>query len=259
MLKTLFKFLFDLIPADSPLLYKVATKYADRFNCDNNSVFHNNGEAALLKREIHKFSEGVVFDIGANVGEWSKFCLSMAPNLNLHIFEPSTTTYKTLEKFKWPQNISLNNIGLGEKEENLSLNIFEDGSGLNSLYPRQGIGENQVIKTETVTIKTLDDYCERHEIQCIDYLKMDVEGHELSVLKGAKKMLQNKKINMIQFEYGGCNIDARVLLKDIWNFLNEHGYMISKIYPDNVKYFEKYDQRLENFKYSNWLATTAKS
>jgi hypothetical protein len=58
---------------------------------------------------------------------------------------------------------------------------------------------------------------------------------------------------MVQFEYGGCNIDSKVFLKDIFEFFEEMNYSFYKIFPDRLKPFERYDQRLDNFKYQNWL------
>lgn len=67
-------------------------------------------------------------------------------------------------------------------------------------------------------------------------------------------MLSQNRISIIQFEYGGCNLDARVYLRDIWDLLSGHGYKLAKIYPEKLKYYEDYDQKLEIFKYSNWVA-----
>jgi hypothetical protein len=67
-------------------------------------------------------------------------------------------------------------------------------------------------------------------------------------------MLKNGSIRVIQFEYGGCNLDARVYLGDIWDFLEPHGFRFSKLYPEGPRQIEKYQQSLETFKYSNWIA-----
>jgi hypothetical protein len=64
---------------------------------------------------------------------------------------------------------------------------------------------------------------------------------------------------MVQFEYGGCNIDSKVLLKDIFEFFSGMNYRFYKIFPDRLKFFQRYDQRLENFKYQNWLLISEKS
>ena len=66
-------------------------------------------------------------------------------------------------------------------------------------------------------------------------------------------MLAEGRIKTIQFEYGGCNIDARVFLKDLFDFFSHFSYEFHKIQPQALRPVERYDQRLEDFQYQNWL------
>ncbi len=84
-------------------------------------------------------------------------------------------------------------------------------------------------------------------------MKVDVEGHELEVLKGGRNLFIKGQVKIIQFEYGACNIDARVFLKDIFDFFKGMNYFFFKIYPKYVKFIKQYKERLENFLYQNWL------
>ena len=127
---------------------------------------------------------------------------------------------------------------------------------MNSLYRRQGLEHLGVApqgREETIELQTVDDYCSKRDVIKINYLKLDVEGHELEVLKGAKDALRGGRIEIIQFEYGGCNIDSRVLLKDIFDFVEGLPYLVCKILPENIQQIPRYSQALENFQYSNWL------
>ena len=85
-----------------------------------------------------------------------------------------------------------------------------------------------------------------------------MEGHELEVFKGGESLFREGRVQVIQFEYGGCNIDSKVLLKDIFEFFEGMNYGFCKIFPDRLKPVERYDQRLENFKYQNWLMVNEK-
>lgn len=251
--------LFSVVPSRSPLLYKVANLYVDRFNGDNNSDFASNGEARFLREILPSLNSeaGVVFDVGANVGHWAQCCLAIAPKLNMHLFEPAAAPYKTLELIEWPPAVRLNNVGLGSQRETLALNVVRGQSSLNSIYSRTTAVDSLVREVESVTLTTLDDYCGAHGIERIDFLKIDVEGHEWAVLTGARALLQERRIRLIQFEYGGCYLDARVQLADVWALLAGYGFSIGKLIPSGVRRYERYEQPLETFKYSNWVAFSA--
>jgi FkbM family methyltransferase len=199
-------------------------------------------------------NSSIVFDIGANVGNWSKFAINIAPNIQLHCFEPVSSTYKELSRHKWPENVHLNNTGMGDQEGVMEINIACVSSTLNSLYRRSGVEASEITSKEKIIINTVDRYCFHKKIKEIHFLKVDVEGHELAVLKGMRRMLTEGRVGMIQFEYGGCNLDARVYLGDIWEFLQQFNFSIYKIFPTEIRRIPKYTQLLETFKYSNWLA-----
>jgi hypothetical protein len=151
---------------------------------------------------------------------------------------------------------------LGSREEERKLYIFKEGATINSLYKRRGlesVGLETQRQEENIRLETLDGYCRKTGIEKIDYLKIDVEGHELEVFKGALQMLKNNQIGIIQFEYGGANIDAKVLLKDLFEFFQNYNYTLYKIYPKGLHRKRRYDQQLENFQYQNWAAVNKKS
>lgn len=246
--------IFGLLPPRNRLLYRACQKYVDRFNGDNNSDPLSNGEARLLQTELPKLRGGVVFDIGANVGNWAEYAISVEPTIELHCFEPSHETFVQLSTRQWPDNVYLNNVGLGETDEHLELNIVDSGSGLNSLHARHGVDVAQVKSKETVSITTVDAYCQANGVETIQFLKVDVEGHELAVFRGMEHTLSQRRVRMIQFEYGGCNLDARVHLADIWGYLEPFGFTFHKIYPDGPKAIATYSQALETFRYANYIA-----
>ena len=243
-----------LVPADDEHLYRVCRRYVDRYNGENDNDIHSNGELRFMRQMLPHCQ--TVFDVGANVGKWAALALTINPTLNLHCFEPSQTIYQRLIANAFPPNVICNDFGFGSAPGQKALYVFEEGSGLNSLYKRQGLEDGWGLApqqhTETVYLDTVDHYCQERKILEIDFLKVDVEGHELHVFKGASGMLTKGRIRIIQFEYGGCNIDARVLLKDLFEFFQPFGYAFYKIYPQELRQIERYDQRLENFQYQNW-------
>lgn len=260
LLKRLFSGLFSLLPAQNGHIAALCQQYVDRFNGDNNDDLHSNGELDYLQRALHE--SRVVFDVGANKGDWTARVTAMQPGLVVHSFEPSATTFEQLAARSFAGTVMRNPFGLGSKAEERTLHVFAEGSGNNSLYQRQGLeagwGLSPQQLTETIRLDTLDHYCQQQQVTRIDLLKLDVEGHELEVLRGATTMLQQGGIRLIQFEYGGCNIDSGVLLKDLFEFLEPFGYQFYKIFPQALKHIPHYDQRLENFRYQNWVASLGK-
>ncbi|MBK8352977.1 MAG: FkbM family methyltransferase [Saprospirales bacterium] len=127
-------------------------------------------------------------------------------------------------------------------------------SGLASVYQRNlDFIDIKMDKIEKISVKKMDDYCIENNISEITFLKIDVEGNELSVLNGAKKLLSENKIKYIQFEFGGCNIDSRTYFKDFYDLLNEK-YKVYRILRDGLFHIEKYSENLEIFVTSNFFA-----
>lgn len=104
---------------------------------------------------------------------------------------------------------------------------------------------------------TIDAYCLHNNISTIDYLKIDVEGHEFKVLQGAQRLLGSRAIRYVQFEFNSCAIFERVFLKDIFDMLLKQGYTVYKITPQGLILIENWNWCLETLGQSNYLGTTA--
>ena len=84
---------------------------------------------------------------------------------------------------------------------------------------------------------------------------MDVEGHELDVLRGAARHLDDRKIGAILFEFGGCNIDTRSYLRDYFNFFKKYGpNRMFRITPSGyLSPLDSYREIDEQFRTTNFL------
>jgi FkbM family methyltransferase len=240
----------------NPAVHAACQHYVNRFRGQNDSTIETNGELRFMRERLPAC--GTVFDVGANVGDWAKLALGINPSMTLHCFEPSKATFARLTANAFPANVSCHNIGFGSEPAEKELFVFEDGSGMNSLYQRTGLEDGWSIappsRSETVRIETLDAFCGARGIGRIDFLKMDVEGHEIGVLEGARGLLGRGAIGVVQFEYGGCNIDSRTFIKDFFEVFGRHSYTLHKIFPDRLVPVPRYDQRLDDFQYQNWVA-----
>jgi len=263
MLKNILFEMIDLF-LNRKQIVRLSKAMLNRALGNNNANMTTNGEFFLLRQvlrqereAIHKF---VAFDVGANVGQWTTLLLDLAEELPLvHCFEPSPVAFSKLQaaiaKHRAGEGVFCINAGLSDLEGTRALHINEGSSGINSFYKRRleglGISYNE---SETVQVTTVDAYCRKKGIAHIDFLKIDVEGHEFAVMQGAKEMLKNQAIDYMQFEYGGCWIDSRTLFLDVYDFAKSFGYIIGKIMPKGIEFFNKYDQRLETFQMANFLA-----
>jgi FkbM family methyltransferase len=245
--------LFDFVPANSPLLYKFCSRYVDRFRGENNDNILTNGESWLIEKVIRQCR--VVFDVGANQGMFTKLVLDINPNAHVHCFEPSEYTFQLLASNAFPSNVVCNNLALGSRREEGILYVYEDGGGLNSLHNRFLDHLHIAPKArEKILLETVETYCTTRQIREIDFMKVDTEGFEFQVMLGAKRMLQEGNIKRMLFEYGGCYIDARVMLKNVFEFFKPLDYDLYKLHPRKLVLHKTYDPRHENFHYANWVA-----
>lgn len=198
----------------------------------------------------------VVFDVGANQGEYADAALARFPaGVDLFCFEPSKSTFDLLSgRVAGRDGVRLFNFGFGAKAESVTLYSNQAGSGLASVYARRlGHFGIEMKPVETIRLRTMDDFCREEGIAHIHLAKLDVEGHELSVLRGAQSLIQRRAIDFIQWEFGGTNIDSRTYFQDFFYELNE-GYRIHRVLRRGLAPIDRYYEALENFMATNFLA-----
>ena len=188
LLKRVILALPKILPKHSTLHYFCMT-YVHRYNGDNMYNMTTNGEIRFLTKNIAKCK--TVFDVGANIGEWTKFALKLNDKLDIHCFEPSKYTFDKLDGKNFPPNVICNNIGLSSIKREATLYVFWDGSGHNNLYETIRDWKEQK-GTEQIYLDTLDNYCEENKIDQIDYMKIDAEGHDIEVIKGGINLLKEE-------------------------------------------------------------------
>jgi FkbM family methyltransferase len=218
---------------------------------------NRNGEYRFAKNFI---KDGmIIFDVGANVGEYTSYLLSLNSEIIVHCFEPVISTFSALKNnpiiVDNRNKIVLNNLGVGDKEEQREIYIFGEKSGLNSLFvEKKHSNESQNLIKEVIKIITLDNYISDKELNKIDLIKIDVEGADLLVLEGMKNILQYKKVYAIQFEYNVYWKVAGSKLTNAIRYLESFGYNLYRLTPwGNIKVSSK-SRKVENFLYSNYLA-----
>ncbi len=199
-----------------------------------------------------------IFDVGSNKGQFLDLTLKniLTDDFTIHCFEPASTTFQVLlQNSRKDRRIKLNNIGLGKERYETSLYYDSLGSGLASLTKRKLDHYNiDFSKFERVKIDTIDNYCRENSIDRIHLLKIDVEGHELDVLDGASEMFERKAIDIVAFEFGGCNIDTRSFFQDFYYFFQNVNMKIFRIAPSGYLCpINSYTELCEKFRTTNFL------
>jgi FkbM family methyltransferase len=252
--------------SQSPLWRRIARRLGRQLfrlaeNNDDPCVT-SNGEGWLLHRLLAAHARTgqdrsfVVFDVGANVGDYTRATLSAARQercgVVVHAFEPSPHNIQRLRvDFGSEPAVRIVGAALSDRNGEASLYGGRDGSSQASLVARERT--SPIAATVTVPLVRLENYLEGLGEYPVDLLKLDVEGSELAVLKGLGDRLRPDIIDVIQFEYGGTAIDAGTTLRDLYRLLGAHGYVLAKLFPDAIE-TRGYYPWMEHYAYANYVA-----
>lgn len=209
-----------------------------------------NGESWLIEK-MADLNFKTIFDVGANVGNWSKLAYKSHTDAKVHAFEIVPETFDILKDNLSDKNdrIIFNNFGMSDS--NGSIQVYTNP--LNSVLSSTLDFENTGTKKIDCQIKAGKTYCLENNIESIDFLKIDVEGAEYKVLKGFEELLKAGKIRIIQFEYNQGAILSKFLLRDFYQYFEQLGYKLGRLFPDRVA-FKDYSFNDEDFKGPNYIA-----
>ena len=194
--------------------------------------------------------------MGGNTGGYTAALLSRIPAAQIRIYEPSRRNVEKLEdRFASHPNVQV--FGFGLSDENVATVLHSDspGSSLSSVFKRRlGYRGISFDHTEKIELKRFEEQW-RSSLQSapISLCKIDVEGLELSVLRGMGEALSNTHV--IQFEFGGTHIDSKVFFRELWEFFDDSQWAIWRVSPLGPVLIPSYDEGLEHFDgSSNFLA-----
>jgi FkbM family methyltransferase len=172
------------------------------------------------------------------------------------MFEPSPACQKQIQIRSIP-NARLIGSAVGEAEGVADLHFSSECDGSASLHARHDsyFADLKYIKTP-INVIAINSVVSAEGIEFIDYMKMDIEGHELFALKGAITSLKEGRIGAISFEFGSGNINSRTYFRDFWKILTDSDFEISRISPGGKLIpIREYYEDLEYFRgVSNYLA-----
>jgi FkbM family methyltransferase len=197
----------------------------------------------------------VVFDVGANCGDWLADARRVNAHSIIHAFEPQASLAAQIAA-SYPE-VRINNVAVGDAPGFLDLFDYADHPGSQHASLVSGVIDQMHGRTARhtkVPVVTLDDYCAEHGVGRIDFLKVDVEGFELQVLHGSRRMLSEGRIQALQFEVTHLNVLSRVFVADFAKCLGSD-YSLHRLLPHGLMALQAKDPWFnEQFGYQNIVA-----
>lgn len=196
------------------------------------------GEGHFLRRLSDAWASGavagdrpVVLDVGANVGDYAVRVLDVLPSADVHLFEPHPRSASWLHE-RFGNGVTVVAAAAGSVAGTLELYDYAGGAGSShaSVYAEVFVElHRRPAEPVSVPVVRIDDYVRDAGLADVLLLKIDTEGHELEVVKGALESLGSGRIHCVQFEFNEMNLVSRVFLRDFAQLLE--GYTLHRLLP----------------------------
>ncbi|MEM7004588.1 MAG: FkbM family methyltransferase [Pseudomonadota bacterium] len=238
----------------------MSARQEERFGAIN-----RNGEAYAIRNMIshtNGMDQLVVFDIGANQGDWTKQLLLSMPaerkeqdRLSVHAFEPVPETsamYRdAIDAMVGSNTVTLHETAMSDKPGVAEIGLYSAGAGTNSIHFDKD--DCQIETTLKIDLSTIDGFVAKHGLERVHYAKCDTEGHDARVILGARQSLEQGVIDVLQFEYNHRWVFARSFLKDIFDLIDVLPYSLAKITENGALLYETWHPELDRFFQSNYI------
>ncbi len=226
------------------------------------NVMETNGERALIRSSLRAHAQlctgasFVAFDVGANKGLWSKAVIeeSTAAGVKaiVHAFEPVPAIFDILVSKLPPSSSFLPlRLAMSNKEGTARMRVYEGDGGGDTLNPRED-GE-----TIEVSITTVAAYASEIDVPTIHFLKIDAEGHDLEVIRGALPLLKTGQISILQFEYNFRWLFSQSNFFSLFKLLDGLNYYVARVIPTGLEIYRNWSEELDRFFEGNYALVRA--
>ena len=214
-------------------------------------------EPNILK-SLKKLNINYIFDVGSHRGESIDYFIKLKDLKKIQSFEPQKDIFLVLKKkYKNNNKVILNQIALSQNEnyKDFYINDLSSTSSFSRLNKKSLWlkiknkilnKKNPIINKIKIRSLTIDKFIKQKKIKKIDLLKIDTEGHELEVLKGALKTIKEQKVKFILIELHFSKMYQNYSKKKIESFLAKNNFFLLKkfkfpflTFVDNLYKFEK--------------------
>ena len=218
-------------------------------------VAHNDYNAIhkFLISEVLKCEEPVIFDVGANDGESIERFKKIFSKSKIYSFEPDDNAFQRLKKNYYnKKNIEIFDFGISNRMESTILFLRHDKiSSLMQLDANSKLYKSRKIakksgddfeKLKNIKLVKLDSFVKDKSISRINILKIDVQGYEPEVIEGAKDLIENNKIDIIEMEIIlGFGYSKSISFYDIEKNFSKQEYKLAAInYDSNIISYSNY-------------------
>lgn len=223
---------------------------------ETRNAMEENGEAAVLT-DLLRIAPAdrpfVIWDVGANRGDWTDMALQRARSagrdVSIEAFEPAPATFHHLaERYAGCSNVRTHKLALSDRNGTASFEIVGHLAGTNSLSLSRSSGA-QVVEVETITG---GDMWHRLGGEPVDFVKVDAEGHDLAVLRGLMPLIADGKVSVLQFEYNWRWLIDGGSLRQVFDFMARYDYRVAVVRPDRLEVYENWNIELDRFFEANF-------
>jgi FkbM family methyltransferase len=191
-----------------------------------------------------------IFDVGANIGQSAHKFRNAFPHAHIYCFEPVRSLFQELHRgVRGDSRVQCFQVALGSAPGAGKIYLTGHSTTSSLIEPAESRG------VEDVQIDTVDSFCAVHGPERIDLLKVDAEGYDLEVLKGAAALLSSARVAFVLVEVGFHPGDARhVLFDDVRECLMAYGFHVYGFYDQNLEWSGESRLRFANACFANEAA-----
>lgn len=208
-----------------------------------------NGEMRILAHVVKRLgSSFTVLDVGANVGKWASSALRLDNRVYVYSFEIVPEFYEKLSKIDFNGRFKSYNIGLSDSDSTIQIYVSGWGAGIH----KEG-NQNKKFYQIKGELTHADVFVLNNINEKIDFIKIDVDGMELKVLKGLSSTLERDR-PMVQFEHSEYNYKEGDIFNVFFHFFKVRNYKLYIVSKSSTYRIDKYMKFYELFMNKNILA-----
>jgi FkbM family methyltransferase len=210
----------------------------------------SNGEYWLLSHVLTASLDDpvVLLDVGSHRGDWTGEALRLSARpVQVHAFEPSSFSRAILmSRFAQRTNVTVHPLALSNHSGTASFYSNGHAAGTNSLSSLSGS------HAEVVGVGTLDEFLQQEHLESIAMIKIDSEGFDSLILRGAAACLTRGAVEVVQFEYNWRWLLNHACLRDIFELIEDKPYRLGKLTGRSVDYYDRWHPELDRFFETNY-------